>query len=163
MSYKPRHARRRHQGRKTALAVGTAALTVAGIIGGVPSAHASESLGNRALDWAESHAYGKPYAWGGTGPYSYDCSGLVVTAFKHMGLTLPRTTYSMVYSPHLVRVYSPQRGDLAFWGPASSPYHVEFVTVWYHQTFGAHDYGQPVGWVRYGGSWSPSGFYRVEW
>jgi len=125
----------------------------------VPSvAHATPSRpGTAALNWAESQ-YGKPYGWGGTGPYSYDCSGLVYEAFKHAGITLPRTTYGMLGSWHLVRTYHPQRGDLAFYGPG----HVEFVTIWYHQTFGAHNTGTTVGWIRWSGWWQPTMYFEVR-
>ncbi|WP_228838337.1 NlpC/P60 family protein [Nocardia amamiensis] len=36
---------------------------------------------------------GKPYEWGGTGPFSWDCSGLVQWAFRQAGVRLPRTTW----------------------------------------------------------------------
>ncbi|WP_454199107.1 C40 family peptidase [Nocardia sp. Marseille-Q1738] len=36
---------------------------------------------------------GKPYEWGGTGPLSWDCSGLVQWAFRQAGVRLPRTTW----------------------------------------------------------------------
>ena len=39
---------------------------------------------------------GKPYAWGGNGPSSWDCSGLTVWAFRAVGISLPRTTYGQV-------------------------------------------------------------------
>lgn len=131
----------------------------------VPSASAAPArsaqvaaLDNSALSWAESQA-GAPYRWGGTGPYwsGYDCSGLVVAAFARMGITLPRTTYAMLSSWHLVQTWNPQRGDLAFYGSG----HVEFVTVWYHVTFGAHDFGEPVSWAHWSAWWHPTAFYEV--
>ncbi|MBF6075053.1 C40 family peptidase [Nocardia beijingensis] len=36
---------------------------------------------------------GKPYEWGGTGPDSWDCSGLVQWAYRQVGVSLPRTTW----------------------------------------------------------------------
>lgn len=36
-------------------------------------------------------ALGLPYQWAGNGPASYDCSGLVVAAFRSAGISLPRT------------------------------------------------------------------------
>ena len=112
--------------------------------------------GNVALNWAEVHATGHWYAWGGTGP-SYDCSGLVMVAFSHAGISLPHSTYSMLGNGHLHRVYSPQRGDLAFYGSG----HVEVVTAWWHTTFGAHHSGTRIGWSTWNSYWAPTSFYRV--
>ncbi|MEV0536850.1 NlpC/P60 family protein [Kitasatospora sp. NPDC050463] len=38
---------------------------------------------------------GKPYVWGATGPGSFDCSGLVMRAWRAGGVALPRTTWGM--------------------------------------------------------------------
>ncbi len=122
-----------------------------------PAQAAPASPGNAALNWAESHAYGHPYVWAGTGPYGFDCSGLVVAAFAREGIHLPHNTVQMLYSGKLVRVSNPRRGDLAFFGTG----HVEFVTDWWHVTFGAHDSGSTVGWIRWGGYWYPTSYWRV--
>jgi cell wall-associated NlpC family hydrolase len=122
------------------------------------SYYGGSAAGNAALDWAEGHAAGCWYSYGGTGCYpGYDCSGLVMEAFAHgAGITLPRTTYAMLGSRHLHWVPASQarRGDLAFYGPG----HVEINTVWYRMTFGAHDSGSRVGWIR---EWMEPTFYRV--
>jgi cell wall-associated NlpC family hydrolase len=109
----------------------------------------------RAYYWATTQA-GHPYVWGGTGP-GYDCSGLVMMAYRHVGIHLPRTTYAMLASPLLVRVSHPRMGDLAFYGSG----HVELFRKW-GWTFGAHDYGSPVGLIHYGFGWVPTAFYRVR-
>lgn len=109
----------------------------------------------RAYAWAVTQA-GHPYVWGGTGP-GYDCSGLVMMAYRHVGLYLPRTTYEMLASPMLVRVWQPRMGDLAFYGSG----HVELFRRWGY-TFGARSYAWPVGLIHYGGGWRPTSFYRVR-
>lgn len=109
----------------------------------------------RAYRWAARQA-GQPYAWGGVGP-GFDCSGLVMMAYLHTGVHLPRTTDAMLASPLLVRVVHPRMGDLAFYGVG----HVELFRRWGF-TFGAHDYGSLVGLIRYGWGWKPTAFYRVR-
>ncbi len=109
----------------------------------------------RAYYWALSQK-GHPYAYGGTGP-AFDCSGLVMMAYRHAGIHLPRTTYEMLDSPLLVRVTHPRQGDLAFYGSG----HVELFRKWGY-TFGAHDWGQPVSLIHYGGDWRPTMYFRVR-
>ncbi len=110
----------------------------------------------RAFYWARTQ-YGKLYIFGGTGPGGYDCSGLVMEAYKHVGINLPRTTYEMLSSWHLVRVSVPQKGDLAFYGSG----HVELYA---HGdfTFGAHASGQIIGWIQFGPWWHPTAYYRIR-
>jgi len=115
-----------------------------------------------AYAWATAQK-GKPFAWGGRGPYAYDCSGLVYAAYRHAGITLPRDTYSMIRSRQLERISRAQarRGDLAFYGPPSAPEHVALVdtaTV----VFSAYRPGQPAGWSRDSRWWSPDAFFRVR-
>jgi len=82
-----------------------------------------------AVDYAIAQL-GKPYIWGGIGPVGYDCSGLVMMAYRSVGISLPRTTYAQVYAG--TAVYSPTQltpGDLIFTegsdpGPAGAPGHV---------------------------------------
>ncbi|GAA1019300.1 hypothetical protein Aple_048300 [Acrocarpospora pleiomorpha] len=47
-----------------------------------------------ALEFAYAQI-GKPYRYGGTGPGSWDCSGLVQAAWAKGGVSLPRTSYEM--------------------------------------------------------------------
>ena len=104
---------------------------------------------------------GVPYRLGAEAPgRAFDCSGLVQWAYRRAGVSLPRTTYAMVRSWHLVRVSRPAKGDLAF---ASNNGHVEFVdrgtrgNLW---TFGAHHSGTRAGYVH--SSYYFQTFYRVR-
>ena len=117
-------------------------------------------ISSSALAWAEYHTKGLPYRWGGAGPWSYDCSGLVMTALRHEGVYLPHYTVGMVQSGKLYRVYHPRRGDLAFWGSPSYPYHVEFY-VNGGTTYGARTYGEPIGFhaSRY---YPPTSYWRIR-
>lgn len=68
---------------------------------------------------------GKRYVWGATGPYAFDCSGLVQYVYRKAGKkTLPRTTYLQVKKGKRVSLNKLKKGDLLFWGSASAPYHV---------------------------------------
>jgi cell wall-associated NlpC family hydrolase len=63
---------------------------------------------------------GKPYQWGGSGPDSFDCSGLTMWSWAHAGVSLPHNSGAQ-YSA-TVRVDSGDwaPGDLLFFG---SPIH----------------------------------------
>lgn len=52
-----------------------------------------DSVGAQALRWALTQL-GAPYVWGGAGPFSagYDCSGLVMAAYEHVGIQLEHFT-----------------------------------------------------------------------
>jgi len=123
-----------------------------------PAANASAPpLRLRALAWAEAQT-GKWYCYGGTGPSCFDCSGLVMQAYLHAGLRLPRTTYGMLASPHLVRIPASERrrGDLAFYGSG----HVELVTR--RGTYGAQQTGTRIGWHRPSLWWRPTMYFRAR-
>jgi cell wall-associated NlpC family hydrolase len=127
----------------------------------VTSSNGGSRAGNAALNWAERHAAGCWYSYGGSScARGYDCSGLVMEAFGHgAGIWPPHSTYAMLANRHLHRIPLSQarRGDLMFYGSG----HVEINTIWYHQTFGAHSTGQRVGWIKWGPWWSPTAAYRV--
>lgn len=130
-------------------------------LAGGSAAHAS-TLPKRlqAFYWARTKA-GDPYVYGATGPNAFDCSGLVYAAYRHVGISIPRTTYDMVAavaSGRLFYVDHPRKGDLAFYGTG----HVEFYTRYGH-SFGALDSGNPVWWHReWPGSWWPTFYLRVR-
>ncbi len=111
-----------------------------------------------AYDWATTQR-GKWYCWGGTGSSCYDCSGLVYAAYRHVHIRLARTTYGMLHSGRLIRISHAHArpGDLAFFGPG----HVELFDR-ANLTFGAHDTGTRIGWVRFNRYWHPTAYYRVK-
>ncbi|MFI0354862.1 C40 family peptidase [Actinomadura sp. 9N407] len=58
---------------------------------------------------------GKPYRWGATGPSAYDCSGLVMKAWRRAGVKIPRVTHSQYRSVRRkVSLRSLRPGDLIF-------------------------------------------------
>jgi cell wall-associated NlpC family hydrolase len=74
---------------------------------------------------------GKPYAWGATGPGSFDCSGLVMTAYARAGLSLPRTSQSQWYAGPHVDLVDLAPGDLLFFaGSTSDPSSIHHVGMY---------------------------------
>ena len=60
---------------------------------------------------------GKPYVWGAptTQQNSYDCSSLMLQAYRSAGVTLPRTSREQYRAGALLPVEQAQPGDLLFW------------------------------------------------
>lgn len=67
---------------------------------------------------------GTPYAWGGSQPGGFDCSGLVWYAAKMAGISLPRTSQAQSTLGTQVSLSELQPGDLVFWGGVGSAHHV---------------------------------------
>lgn len=110
-----------------------------------------------AFDWAR-HQHGAPYCWGGTGG-CFDCSGLVMAAYRHVHLYFGRDTFDMLASSRLVRVSvrHVKRGDLAFFGSG----HVELVAR-PGFTYGALHSGAPVSWHRITRWFHPTMYFHVR-
>jgi len=67
---------------------------------------------------------GDAYVYGAAGPYTFDCSGLVVWAYAQLGVPLPHYTGSLWDEGYHVSYNDLQPGDLVFFG--SSIDHVGF-------------------------------------
>jgi cell wall-associated NlpC family hydrolase len=58
---------------------------------------------------------GRPYCWGGTGPYCFDCSGLTQTAWARAGVPVPRTTGAIAAALPEVPLGEVRAGDILWW------------------------------------------------
>ncbi|MCZ0980798.1 C40 family peptidase [Streptomyces diastatochromogenes] len=67
---------------------------------------------------------GDAYVSGGTGPNSWDCSGLVQAAYRAAGIDLPRISYQQSSMGTEVSLSNLQPGDVLYWGSRSGSYHV---------------------------------------
>jgi cell wall-associated NlpC family hydrolase len=59
---------------------------------------------------------GRPYVWGATGPSSYDCSGLTSTAYRQVGVAIPRVSRDQAVFGEPVAFNNLAPGDLVFFG-----------------------------------------------
>lgn len=74
---------------------------------------AASPFGAAALNAAATQI-GKPYARGGTGPNSYDCSGLTQWAYAQAGVHISRVTYTQVNDGARIGMSALKPGDLVF-------------------------------------------------
>lgn len=90
------------------------------------------------LAFAASKA-GGPYRMGATGPYTYDCSGLVQAAYAQAGIRLPRTAAEQrdwADAGHATRIVPGQEqpGDLLFWDSYRGPHQIGHVALVWNPT-----------------------------
>ena len=90
---------------------------------------------------------GKPYVWGGTGPDGYDCSGLVLMAWRSAGVDIPRTSQAQWAGLQHITAAQAQPGDLIFYagadGTMSAPGHV-VMFLGGGQVIQAYSTGTPI-------------------
>jgi len=83
--------------------------------GGTPTRTAAPDgdIGLRVVSVAETRL-GRPYRYGGAGPRTFDCSGLVQYAHSRAGLAVPRTTEQQLRHARRVQRRHLRPGDLVF-------------------------------------------------
>ena len=94
----------------------------------------SDSVPNQRVSTVIAFArqqIGKPYVFGATGPDSFDCSGLVMMAYRAVGINIPRTSQEQwLWGPRIPAGHE-QPGDLVFFagsdGTTVAPGHVGLV------------------------------------
>ena len=79
----------------------------------LPPATAPTSVGNEVAIRAIS-LLGAPYEWGGNGPTTFDCSGLVRFIHDQLGIFVPRTAAEQYSAAKPVEVHNLAPGDLLF-------------------------------------------------
>ena len=102
---------------------GTGSSSSSGTSSSTPQPTYTGPTGSQA-DAAVSFAYaqlGCPYVYGSTGPCpnGYDCSGLVMAAWAHAGITIPRDTYSQWAALPHISSSAIEPGDLLYYNGES--------------------------------------------
>jgi peptidoglycan DL-endopeptidase CwlO len=122
---------------------------------------------NAAVDTVISYAeaqIGKPYLWGGTGPDAFDCSGLVMMAYRAAGIYIPRTSQEQWLWGPRIPASRVEPGDLVFFaggdGTPTAPGHVGLV-IGNGQMIEAYATGFPIRISTYGKPTSPGGDQQV--
>ncbi|WP_327269288.1 C40 family peptidase [Streptomyces sp. NBC_01218] len=137
----------------------TTATTLSATTSSASSSSSSSVSGSAGAVVAFAKAQiGDAYVSGGTGPNSWDCSGLVQAAYASVGVNLPRVSQDQSVAGTQVSLSNLQAGDILYWGGAGSAYHVA-IYVGGGQFVGAQNsstgtvlrdlaYDQPTGAVR---------------
>jgi peptidoglycan DL-endopeptidase CwlO len=137
------------------LPAGTSVAGCAQTAGGVPLVQAPSQVVATAISYAEQQL-GKPYLWGGTGPDAFDCSGLVMMAYRTAGVNIARTSEAQWATEVKVPVGQVEPGDLVFFagadGTDTDPGHVGLVVdPATHTMIEAYANGFPIRVASYAG------------
>jgi len=142
---------------------GLAQLSGAGGLGPVPNSTVAA-----AISFAQAQL-GKPYLFGGTGPDAFDCSGLMMMAYRAAGVDIPRTSQEQWFWGPQVPASQVEPGDLVFFagadGTPTAPGHVGLV-IGHDVMIEAYATGFPIRISAFGtpaaapGDGNPVGFTR---
>ena len=84
----------------------------------------------RFLAAAESRV-GLPYVWGGAGPATFDCSGLVQWSMAQAGVIMPRVAADQARTGPLLRLSHLRPGDLLFYHTdPTAPSYISHVAIY---------------------------------
>lgn len=78
---------------------------------------------NQRIVSSAAAQHGKPYSSGGTGPSSFDCSGLTQFVHKTVGIKLPRTSQAQRDATRGISRKDLTPGDLLFFSNGGHVYH----------------------------------------
>jgi peptidoglycan DL-endopeptidase CwlO len=125
------------------------------------TAQAPNQAAATAISFAEQQL-GKPYLFGGTGPDAFDCSGLVMMAYRSASIYIPRTSQEQWLWGPQVPASQVEPGDLVFFvgsdGTPTAPGHVGLV-IGNGMMIEAYATGYPIRVASYTGR-DPIGFTR---
>jgi cell wall-associated NlpC family hydrolase len=120
---------------------------------------APNAIVGQAVSYAQRQL-GKPYLWGGTGPSAFDCSGLVMMAYRSAGVNIPRTSQQQYAQLPHVPANKVVPGDLVFFagsdGTPKAPGHVGLV-IGKNTMIEAYATGTPIRVSTFGTPKSPPG------
>ncbi|MFE1366846.1 C40 family peptidase [Streptomyces anulatus] len=155
---KERAERASRTSERTTLSASSGSSDSSGSSASAPSSSSNVSGSAASIVAFAKAQVGDAYVPGGTGPNSWDCSGLVQAAYRTAGIDLPRVSQSQSTFGTQVSLDNLQPGDILYWGSAGSAYHVaiyvgggEFVGAQNSNTGTVQrslDYDRPTGAVR---------------
>jgi cell wall-associated NlpC family hydrolase len=117
----------------TPAAAGLAGSSLAG------TAASASANGRAALSMAELVAMlkaaasrvGYPYVWGGSGPTTFDCSGLVQWSFARAGVVMPRVAADQARTGPAIPFSQARAGDLLFYRTdPTAPDYISHVAIY---------------------------------
>lgn len=82
-----------------------------------------------AIDYAKAQI-GKPYQWAAAGPYTFDCSGLTMMAWRQGGIYLPHYSVAQYDAGTPVSIADARPGDLIFFSHNGAPSGIHHVALY---------------------------------